>query len=232
MIGGATGSSCEAYLFTLESRKHGPGFFAGVCNTDQAQPWRGVELWQSPEPRSGFRSFCRIDEQCISGVVREPMVPGYFRSGKVDRHSSICVEVSSALAPLESVSRDALRGGRNTFLCGMEVVQVMTWEFTHQSSTGDNVYRGTNIARGLQGTGKNGLDHYVGERLIWLDHGGMEFVKVPQHLHGGPRYWRAVPAGGSLARARSQAILRIPSQPRRYVQAAGAMLYGTLGLKP
>ena len=217
------------HLFDLpgDSKKR-EGFWAAPENLDPNAPWRGVNLWQSPRPRSGFRLWGKLTDQATTGTCLSVLRPRYFRQGELDSGSILAVQVPESFAPFETVSEADLRAGRNTFLIGSEVVQVRRWELDRVTPQLERVFLGFGIRRGLLGTGRNGRGHTRGERVVWMDHGGVEYIHTPATLLPGERFWRAVPPGGTLSDAETVTVQRIPRHAHRLTRGVSVALDAVL----
>jgi hypothetical protein len=167
------------------------GFYAAIRGSTG-----GAYIYKSTDGGTSYNQDAQDTAQQVFGTATSAL--GDWSGGNVyDESNTVTVTIGATGDTLESVTSDAVLNGANVFLLGSEIVQART-----ATLTGTNTYRLSGLLRGRLGTEWATGSHVADEPFVALTTPTPVFNEqgLTSEL-GMPRYYKAVPRGGSLAQA-------------------------------
>jgi len=202
-----------------------PGLHVGATCEDPSKPWRNYGLFESSNPDSGFQKRAEYQSRLRVGMAQSlPLGTASVDYRLVDYASSFVVEMLHPEDALEAVTDQEMVAGRNRFLVGDEIMGVATPRLLSTDPyTGLDTYEFTTLLRGLQDTFPEMDTHVSGEPVVWLDGPGLNFFVHSASRINEARYYKVVPAGGTIAEAVPQLVTSSGRtlKPFRPLQIAG-----------
>jgi hypothetical protein len=172
------------------------GYYLAVCASDPLADWNGAGVYISSD---------NVTYALIAAMSFETSI-GQALTVLTTQHSRYwdmvsTVDVKLYHGTLSSKTELEVLNGANRMLLGKEIIAFQT-----ATLIDTNTYRLSKLLRGLRNTETTDArsSHQVGELCCLLSSQPIEFVSFSPGLVNAARYFKAVPAGGSLANVLSQ----------------------------
>lgn len=182
-----------------------PGFYVALMHADQRIPFGGAILYESTDDGTTYNKKHTLLREAVFGrVTTVPADMGNVDPAYWDETNTVRVQLDRVPEDgLAAITQDEAQNGRNLWLLGDELVNVAT---VTQVTSDPPVYDLSVMIRGRRNTEEHMTTHAVGERAVWLDGPGVEFVQMNLAALGNERHFKVVAHGGVLAETPGYAV--------------------------
>lgn len=169
-----------------------PGVYIAAALPDRRKKFSGAALYESVDGGTTYHHLTNIHFETIMGVANGILAGTRYETWD----DTNTVDIYLGNGAVYSVTELECLNGQNRFLIGSEIIGAMN--VTYQ---GNNVYRLSRLLRGLRGTEWAMGGHLAGERAVYLNSPGLQFVPLTLSAVDTTRQYKLVAPGGYLEEA-------------------------------